>query len=91
MNSAKNGRMRWIHYCNKRLEAGKNALGVEAAHHQHAIAMQQRGYEILDAQRITELARMKKSPEELQCIRHSLRTTEAGGRPNARTHTPGYD
>ena len=60
------------------LGSGKKRLGVEAAHHQHAIAMQQRGYEILDAQRITELARMKKSPEELQCIRHSLRTTEAG-------------
>ena len=41
------------------LGSGKKRLGVEAAHHQHAIAMQQRGYEILDAQRITELARMK--------------------------------
>ena len=58
---------------------------MEAAHHQHAIAMQQRGYEILDAQRITELARMKKSPEELQCIRHSLRTTEAVS-PQMREH-----
>ena len=63
-----------------RRQCGKNAgrIGLERADLRHARELQARGFEVVDAQEPVERARARKSDEEIQCVRHSLRTAEAG-------------
>ena len=52
-------------------------VGIERVNAGAAIALQNAGFEIVDAQEPVERARAIKSPGELDCIRASLRATEA--------------
>ena len=59
---------------------GKNAkrIGLERADILHARELRSRGFEVVDAQEPVEHARAKKSADEIECVRHSLRVAEAG-------------
>ena len=52
-------------------------VGIERVNAGAAIALQNAGFEVVDAQEPVERARAIKSPGELDCIRASLRATEA--------------
>lgn len=58
---------------------GKDAkVGMERMNAGTAIAMAGQGLRIVDAQEPVEMARAIKSPEEMKCVRASLRATEVG-------------
>ena len=63
-----------------RQECGADArrIGLERADFRQARELESRGFEIVDAQEPVERARARKSAEEIECVRHSLRTAEAG-------------
>ncbi len=54
------------------------AVGVERVNAGAALALREQGLRLSDAQAPVERARAVKSPEELACIRASIRATEAG-------------
>jgi Xaa-Pro dipeptidase len=54
------------------------AVGVERPNAGAALSLRARGFHLSDAQAAVERARAVKSPEELKCIRASIRATEAG-------------
>lgn len=51
-------------------------VGLERINAGAAIALQQKGFQIVDAQEPVEMARAIKSVEEMKCVRASLRATE---------------
>ena len=53
-------------------------VGLERLNAGVAIALQQQGYHIVDAQAPVEMARAIKSAEEMKCIKSSIRATEIG-------------
>ena len=53
-------------------------VGMERMNAGAAIAMQEAGFKIVDAQEPVEMARAIKSTEEMKCVRASLRATEVG-------------
>jgi Xaa-Pro aminopeptidase len=55
-------------------------VGLERLNAGTAIALQEAGLRIVDAQQPVEMARAIKSPEELKCVIASLRATETGVR-----------
>jgi len=58
---------------------GKNvSVGMERMNAGAAIALQNLGFRIVDAQEPVEMARAIKSDEEMKCVRASLRATEIG-------------
>ena len=58
---------------------GKNvSVGMERMNAGAAIALQNLGFRIVDAQEPVEMARAIKSDEEMKCVRASLRGTEIG-------------
>ena len=58
---------------------GKNvSVGMERMNAGAAIALQNLGFGIVDAQEPVEMARAIKSDEEMKCVRASLRATEIG-------------
>ncbi len=58
---------------------GKGAtVGLERLNARTAIALKEQGLHIVDAQQPVEMARAIKSPEEVKCIKASLRATEIG-------------
>ena len=58
---------------------GKNvSVGMERINAGAAIALQNLGFRIVDAQEPVEMARAIKSDEEMKCVRASLRATEIG-------------
>ena len=63
-----------------RARCGKNAkrVGLERADLRHARELESRGFEIVDAQEPVERARARKSADEIECVRRSLRAAEAG-------------
>ena len=63
-----------------RERCGKSArrVGVERADFRCVRALESRGFDIVDAQEPVERARARKSAEEIECVRHSLRSAEIG-------------
>lgn len=53
-------------------------VGLERMNAGVGIAMKELGFEIVDAQKAVELAKAIKCPEEVKCIKESLRATERG-------------
>lgn len=53
-------------------------IGMERMNAGAAIAMQEAGFKVVDAQEPVEMARAIKSSEEMKCVRASLRATEIG-------------
>lgn len=53
-------------------------VGMERMNAGAAIALQEAGFRIVDAQEPVEMARAIKSAEEMKCVRASLRATEVG-------------
>lgn len=53
-------------------------VGVERLNAGVAVALADQGLRLVDAQEPVEMARCIKSPEEIKCVRSSLRATEAG-------------
>ncbi len=53
-------------------------VGVERLNAGVAVALADQGIRLVDAQEPVEMARCIKSPEEIKCVRSSLRATEAG-------------
>ena len=63
-----------------RERCGRDArrIGLERADFRHARELESRGFEVVDAQEPVERARARKCADEIECMRHSLRTAEAG-------------
>jgi len=57
---------------------GRCRIGVEDPNPRAAGLLAEKGFEIVDAQHAVEIARAIKGPEELLCVRESLRATETG-------------
>jgi Xaa-Pro aminopeptidase len=57
---------------------GSRRIGLERVNSAAAAALAAQGFEVIDAQEPVERARAIKSPDELECIRWSLRVVEAG-------------
>lgn len=60
------------------LTGNGTTVGMERMNAGAAIAMQEAGFKIVDAQEPVEMARAIKSEEEMKCVRASLRATEVG-------------
>ena len=58
--------------------SGNRRIGLERVNSAAAEALAAQGFEIVDAQEPVERARAIKSPDELECIRWSLRVVEGG-------------
>jgi len=57
---------------------GSRCLGLERFNYQAGLALAQKGFDIIDAQRAVERARAIKSADEIECIKWSLRVVEHG-------------
>lgn len=55
---------------------GSKRIGLERFNFQAGLALTRMGFEVIDAQRAVERARAIKSPDEIECIRWSLRVVE---------------
>jgi Xaa-Pro dipeptidase len=57
---------------------GAKRIGVERLHFAAAQALTNQGYELTDAHAVLDIARAVKLPEEITCMRHSVRSVEVG-------------
>ncbi len=64
-------------------------VGMERVNAGAALALAAEGFSLVDAQEPVEMARCVKSPEEMRCVRASLRATEEGVRRLQETLRPG--
>lgn len=64
-------------------------LGLERVNSAAAAALTAQGFEVVDAQEPVERARAIKTPDEIECIRWSLRVVEAGVRGMREALRPG--
>jgi Xaa-Pro aminopeptidase len=62
----------------RELVGAKTVIGVERMNAGAAAALAAEGFRLVDAQEPVEMARCIKSPEEMKCVRASLRATETG-------------
>jgi Xaa-Pro aminopeptidase len=67
-----------LHDLIRRHSSGSSRIGLERVHFAAARALAGYGYEIVDAHAILDLARMVKLPDEIACMRASIRTVELG-------------